>query len=86
VKQRTLSIVERSQILQVLKERAYQQATEGLTNAEAARYGKDLRADLVALGTMKVTSGSLVTVYMRTVNVRSGKVADQAKVGPIEPP
>jgi hypothetical protein len=86
VKQRLVSVVERSQIDQLLKERAYSQASRGLTDEEAARLGKELHADIVALGTMSVSDASVVTVFMRTVNVWSGKVANQAKVGPLGPP
>jgi hypothetical protein len=86
VKQQSVSVLERSQIDQLLKERAYAQATRGLTDKEATRLGKELHADVVALGTMSVTDASLVTVFMRTVNVWSGKVATQAKVGPLGHP
>ena len=81
-----LSAVERSQALQVLRERQHQQASEVLTDEEAAGRGRELKADVVVLGTIRVARGELATVFLRSVRVSDSRVLNSAKVGPIEMP
>ncbi len=80
------SLVERSQIEQLVKERQYQQATLRMTDEEAARYlGRELNADAVVLGSISVQDAH-VTVYMRIVAVKSAQVFGSARVGPLAVP
>lgn len=67
------SVVERSQLSQVLKERAYRQALEGMTDEAAASIGRELRVNAVVFGTIATGSGS-PRLYARAVEVGTAKI------------
>jgi len=83
---RKLTVIERSQLIQLKIEAAYQDAETNLTAEEAARLGKELRVNAVVLGSTSAVGARGALIYMRAVEVRSHRVLVQSVVGPINVP